>query len=191
MGIAAGQQTPRRRRSSRLSTFMVLAGGLVAGASACLERTPAPVTPPGYVRVNGSGPFTAALPAYLKRDPNVVGVDSQVDAYASPRMRVVFDYGQNAGLPGAGSGGSTLDSGSISAAGRKVPYVLQRKSPSERDPYLFNFTASFRRVDLRPDRADDGRAGEGDNLLIFVSCLYEADCRNASDIVQSIAFDRG
>lgn len=157
---------------SGLSEIMLLlVGSLLFG---CTVQLPADAPPPAqdWQKVEIKGRFSFSLPPEMKQTP-VEGMDSLVREYASPHVRLGFDYGWYSD-PLDYPGRVDYQAGMVEIDGRKAKLVTFRSADAQTD------FANFAGIHL----ADPG---DGQNkLTMWARYQNPADLSQIKKIFQSI-----
>lgn len=138
----------------------------------------------GWRTVRMSGPFTARLPADMV-GMELRGIDTLVDGFERPGLRLTFDYGAMAcGM----SSGSAATGHALSTT-----YVDQRRveidrfaEAGESGRRVYRLEARFR--GLEHGRRTSPATPTSSCLTLFAECASAADCDVARAVVSTIAF---
>jgi hypothetical protein len=128
--------------------------------------------------VRMSGPYSVKLPPGLERVPGT-GIDSLVDRYAGPGLRLTFDYGAMAcGI--SGQGGRHMST--LTVDGRRVA-VERYAERAENGRGVARLEARMHGTDLPPGSA----AGTSrECLTIHAECAAARDCDVAERVVSTV-----
>lgn len=166
-----------RWRQYLLST----AATLVAwGMSGCAQpgANPRPAAGQEWQDVQIAGGVTVQLPPALQR-VTARGLDSEVTEYRSPSLAMVFDYGDDGGVPNE----PEWRQEQIVVNGR-TGTLVSGHYPGRPD-HPFGAVIHFPGVGNRP-----AAEGAGRSLTITARCRTEQDCLTARRIMESVRFSR-
>lgn len=169
------------------TTGTVTGGG---GSPARVDEA-AQADPAGWKRVQATGPFSVAVPPGFERR-YVMGIDSAVDEFAAPGVRLGFDYGM---YSGGGLGPDVLDArtGTVSAQGRTTDWIIARPRGQADSEFPWVFRAHFAGVEAPP--GPPPTAGmpppPGVGLGVSLYCSAASACAVGPDIVRTIRFGPG
>ena len=162
--------------------FPLLLAACVAGSA--VSPTSSPGTPGSGLAVDWrtvrmSGPYTVQLPPGLERVP-ATGIDSLVDAYAGPGLRLTFDYGAMAcGI--SGQSGRRLST--LIVDDRRV--AIERYADRAEDGRsVERLEARMHGTDLPPGSAAGTSYREC--LTVHAECAAARDCDVAEHIVATV-----
>jgi hypothetical protein len=80
------------------------------------------------------------------------GVDSAVDVYERPGLRVVFDYGMYSSLPQAGDGALNFQTGQLRIGGDPAEFVVYDQAAQPLVGFVRTWVANVPGADYPPTR---------------------------------------